>query len=62
MIYTLYIVVAQNIDSYDMQELSQISMFLANYQITEYVPIEFWSVNMDKALKKHMVTFDKYKN
>ena len=41
-IYALYISVARHIKEYDLQQLSQLSIFFAKDEVTKFVPDEFW--------------------
>jgi hypothetical protein len=61
-IYTLYTVVAHNIDSFNLQQLNKIAMFFSGRQTTEHVPTEFWTESLEKGLGDYLVSLQQYRD
>ena len=50
--YTLYLNASRYTlkDEFDLYQLSQLSMFLSSPEVSPYVPDEFWTESLEKAL------------
>ena len=62
LVYALYIQAAQHIATYDLYQLGQLSMFLGSPAATDYVPVEFWTENLEKALEDNLMNYQKYRD
>ena len=49
--YKMYVQAVTHINTYDLYQLGQISMFFASKHCVQFVPTEFWSESLQGALE-----------
>jgi len=60
--YNLYLVTAKEIGEFDLFQLAQISNFMSSPEVTQAIPDEFWTENLEPMLEEHLGNFVKFKD
>jgi hypothetical protein len=57
----MYVQAATHINTYDLYQLGQVSMFFASRHCVQYVPTEFWSESLQGALEEALQNLAQFK-
>ena len=53
---------AKEIGEFDLFQLAQISNFMSSPEVTQAIPDEFWTENLEPMLEEHLGNFVKFKD